>query len=75
MNEAELGFELKNALARIEALEAALRDIAALEAAGGHIRNWMTMREIARAALPPEQDKAEDTSVEDTIEAIKDKHK
>jgi hypothetical protein len=34
MNEAELGFELKNALARIEALEAALRK--AIEALQWH---------------------------------------
>jgi hypothetical protein len=50
MNEAELGFELKNALARIEALEAALRQI--IEAG-----DFWEMDSIARAALAPEQDK------------------
>jgi hypothetical protein len=104
MNEAELGFELKNALARIEALEAALREaaarieglnpaiqksvddwrergerIATLEAALEEIADpygdgHVLCQEIARAALAPEQDKSEDTSVEDTIEAIKEKH-
>ena len=47
MNEAELGFELKNALARIEALEAALREISTLWGAGTYAK------QIARAALAP----------------------
>jgi len=50
MNEAELGFELKNALARIEALEAALREIADVKPADG---DWWKMQLIARAALAP----------------------
>ena len=65
MNEAELGFELKNALARIEALETALRHI---EDALGYDKNEgksPAVREsnahiawkIARATLAPEQDK------------------
>jgi len=48
--------DLNEAIARIKALETALREIAALEAADGR-RSWLTMREIARAALAPEQDK------------------
>ena len=50
MNEAELGFELKNALARIEALEMALEEI--ILASGEAVAI-----QIARAALAPEQDK------------------
>ena len=50
MNEAELGFELKNALARIEALEAALREIK-------DTTDDPDVAEIAFLALAPEQDK------------------
>ena len=64
MNEAELGFELKNALARIEALEAALREIGdplMPHRVGGVGRAWeqatiQAMQKIARAALAEGQD-------------------
>jgi len=56
MNEAELGFELKNALARIEALEAALRTIAATPIVSP-LSAAELMKRKARAALAPEQDK------------------
>ena len=55
MNEAELGFELKNALARNEVLESALREIAdkrKMDAVAA-----TSMQAIASAALAPEQDK------------------
>jgi hypothetical protein len=68
MNEAELGFELKNALARIEALEAALREIRLApmrfddgkrdtDYGQGILNGLNGAAEIARAALTPEQDK------------------
>ena len=56
----------REAADRIEVLEAALLEIA--ESARDP---WQS---ICRAALAPEQDKSEDTSVEDAIEAIKEKH-
>jgi len=40
---------------RIEALEAALREIYTRSMAGG--RNWVAVQDIARAALAPEQAK------------------
>jgi len=55
MNEAELGFELKNALARIEQLEAALREIVDFPNIGEQAARQMSL--IASAALAPEQDK------------------
>ena len=72
MNEAELGFELKNALARIEALEAALHKIDDITI--DHTAMGIARKALASAARAPKQDKSEDTSVEDTIEAIKEKH-
>ena len=53
MNEAELGFELKNALARIEALEAALREIAQKRKMDAVAAT--SMQAIARAALEPDK--------------------
>ena len=46
--------EEQEAKARIEALEAALREIADVKPADG---DWWKMQLIARAALAPEQDK------------------
>jgi tRNA-dihydrouridine synthase len=69
MNEAELGFELKNALARIEQLEAEVRRYASeaviantsverLEAALRAAADLSArVQTIARAALAEEQDK------------------
>ena len=62
MNEAELGFELKNALARIEALEAALREARQyVSDAGGDEDCEVQQNSTARlividAALAPETD-------------------
>ena len=57
MNEAELGFELKNALARIGALETALRMIADIAEGSTTANSLPHIAKIARAALAPEQDK------------------
>jgi len=46
----------REAADRIEALEAALRNVLAAHAEGGQCSE-QTMAEIARAALAPEQDK------------------
>ena len=62
MNEAELGFELKNALARIEALEAALREARQyVSDAGGDEdcevqQNSTALLIVIDAALAPEQE-------------------
>ena len=48
MNEAELGFELKNALARIEQLEAALREVSIYNA-----NITKTIREALDQSSPP----------------------
>ena len=66
MNEAELGFELKNALARIEALEAALREARQyVSDAGGDEdcevqQNSTALLIVIDAALAPEPDKMPD---------------
>ena len=55
MNEAELGFELKNALARIEALEAALHKIDDITI--DHTAMGIARKALASAALASEQEK------------------
>jgi len=57
MNEAELGFELKNALARIEALETALRKIVGLIDSEADARSFYSWRHshAVRAALAQEK--------------------
>jgi hypothetical protein len=66
MNEAELGFELKNALARIVALEAALREARQyVSDAGGDEdcevqQNSTALLIVIDAALAPEPDKMPD---------------
>ena len=58
---------------RIEALEAALHKIDDITI--DHTAMGIARKALASAARAPEQDKPKDTSVEDTIEAIKDKHR
>ena len=53
----ELMLRLETALKRIEALENALREIADQPLLEG--RSWLSMRQLARAALAPEKDKTD----------------
>jgi hypothetical protein len=62
---------LEDCAARIEALEAALHKIDDITI--DHTAMGIARKALASAALAPEQDK--DTSVEDTIEGIKEKHR
>ena len=57
MNEAELGFELKNALARIEQLEAALRVIIENNDHGSYESTGQAINDARAALAPLEQDR------------------